>query len=92
MPRNMVMLMPPITARVVAAFFDCGRRKAWTPSAMASTPVRAVAPEAKARSRRKNPRAPIGSSWMPAVAAVGHPVTHLANPSPSVRKTIATNP
>jgi len=32
-------------ASVAAAFFACGRRNAWTPSAIASTPVSAVAPD-----------------------------------------------
>ena len=44
MPRNIVIDIAPITARVVAAFFACGLRKAGTPSAIASTPVNAVAP------------------------------------------------
>ena len=37
--------------RVAAAFFASGRRKAGTPLLMASTPVRATAPEEKARMR-----------------------------------------
>ena len=35
----------------VAAFFDSGFRNAGTPSAIASTPVSATAPDEKARSR-----------------------------------------
>ena len=43
---------------VRAAFRACGRRKALTPFAIASTPVSAVEPEAKARSSTKSPIAP----------------------------------
>ncbi len=38
---------------VVEAFLDSGRWKAGTPLLMASIPVRATAPELKARSRAK---------------------------------------
>ena len=42
------MPIAPISSSVDAAFFDCGRRNACTPSAIASTPVSAVAPEENA--------------------------------------------
>ena len=47
-PRNIVIAIIPITARVVAAFRACGRRKAGTPLEIASTPVSAVAPRENA--------------------------------------------
>ena len=48
---------------VFAAFFASGGLNAWTPLAMASTPVRATEPDAKALRSRKIPSAsvPIGS-------------------------------
>lgn len=49
MPRNMVTARAPIAASVVAALRLLGLRKAGTPLLMASTPVSAVHPEAKAR-------------------------------------------
>ena len=52
-PANIVTAMPPISASVVAAFFDFGLRNAGTPLLIASTPVSAVQPEANARSPRK---------------------------------------
>ena len=51
MPKNAVARITPIHTRVVAAFFDSGLRKAGTPLEMASTPVRATAPEENARMR-----------------------------------------
>ena len=53
MPRNITIDIVPMTARVLAAFFACGRRNACTPSAIASTPVRAVAPDENARAIKK---------------------------------------
>ena len=78
--------------RVAAAFFAWGRRNACTPSAIASTPVRAVAPEEKARSTRKSDSDACASSGSVAVAATGHPPRHLIAPHSSVRPIIATNP
>ena len=46
-PRNMVIEMTPMIPRVLAALCAFGSRKAWTPLAIASTPVSAVDPEAK---------------------------------------------
>ena len=45
--------------RVVRAFFHSGGLKAGTPSEIASTPVSAVHPEAKARASRKAPASPV---------------------------------
>ena len=56
MPRNIVIDITPMTARVVAALRDCGCLNAGTPFEIASTPVRAVEPEEKAWSTTKRPR------------------------------------
>ncbi len=50
--------MNPMNIRVVAAFLDSGRRKAGTPFEIASTPVRATAPELKPLRIRKRPSVP----------------------------------
>ena len=50
--------MMPIHTRVVAAFFDSGRRNAGTPFEIASTPVSATAPDEKPLSRTKMPSVP----------------------------------
>ena len=92
MPRNIVMLMTPSVASVAAAFFDCGRRNAWTPSAIASTPVSAVAPDANARSRTNRLSACTTGSSRSAEAATGHPPMQRTAPTASVRKTMITNP
>ena len=48
-PKNAVARITPIQTRVVAAFRASGLRNAGTPLEMASTPVRATAPEENAR-------------------------------------------
>ena len=53
MPMNMVIEKKPMMARVSAAFFALGFWKAGTPLLIASTPVRAVQPEANARIANK---------------------------------------
>ena len=53
-----VIARTPRMPSVRAAFRDCGRRNALTPFAIASTPVSAVEPEAKARSSTKSPIVP----------------------------------
>lgn len=58
-PTNIVAAIAPISASVVAAFLLFGGRKAGTPLAMASTPVSAVQPEAKARSTKKTSARPV---------------------------------
>ena len=65
--------MPRIVAihvRVVAAFFDSGRRNAGTPLEMASTPVSATAPEEKPRNRMKRLSEP-PASFRPGSALCG---------------------
>ena len=58
MPTNRNSRMPAIHVSVLAAFFDTGSRNAWTPLAIASTPVIAVQPEAKARMRQEDGQRP----------------------------------
>ena len=92
-PRNIGMLMAPISSSVVAAFFDCGRRNAGTPSAIASTPVRAVAPDENALRTSSALIPEKASSSRPAVAAVGHPsVAQSQIPRRSVMPTTTTKP
>jgi hypothetical protein len=55
-------MMVAITIRVFLALTASGARKAETPLEMASTPVRAVVPEAKARRTRKTVTAPTAPS------------------------------
>ena len=55
MPTNSVPRMTAIVISVRAAFLGSGGWKAGTPVAIASVPVRATAPEAKARSRIRMP-------------------------------------
>jgi len=54
--------MPPMSASVVAALRLFGGLNAGTPLAIASTPVRAVHPEAKARSTKKTSARPVTCS------------------------------
>ena len=58
-PRNIVIVSKPRIPSVFAAFFPCGWRKALTPFAIASTPVRAVDPEENARRRMNVVTAPV---------------------------------
>ena len=57
-PRNSEIAITPSTASVVAALRPCGRRKALTPFAIASTPVNAVDPDENAFSSRKRVTVP----------------------------------
>ena len=87
MPRNMVMAMVPMMARVSAAFLACGRRKAGTPFEMASTPVSAVEPEEKARRMTNSPMGPatLASSAAGAIgSADGQPPRHRKSPTPII--------
>src|ERR1022692_1592436 len=74
-PTKIVIATTPSTPRVRAAFFDCGRRNALTPFAIASTPVRALAPDANALRTRKMVTAatPAGIGW--GDTARGHALT-----------------
>ena len=53
MPMNRIARITAIAISVRAAFRDSGGLKAGTPVAIASVPVRATAPDAKARSRMR---------------------------------------
>src|SRR4026208_1803650 len=57
-PMKSVIAIRPIAGGVRAAFFPAGARKALTPFEIASTPVSAAAPEAKAWRRTKRPTTP----------------------------------
>ena len=92
MPRNIVIDIAPITARVVAAFLACGRGTPGTPSAIASTPVSAVAPDENARAMRNSESVCSTSIGRSAVSATGHPPRHSTNPVTRVIPIISTNP
>jgi hypothetical protein len=93
MPRNIVIDIAPMIPRVVAALCALGSRNACTPLAIASTPVRAVDPEANARRTRNSPTTPTSASRStPEEMAVGHsPSRHWMNPVTSIVPTVATN-
>src|SRR6266571_58436 len=57
-PMNSEIAIAPMTSSVRAAFLPGGGRNALTPFEIASTPVRAAAPDAKARSTTNSPTAP----------------------------------
>src|SRR4029450_6859047 len=95
MPKNIVIAMTPMMAKVSAALVACGRRNAGTPFEIASTPVSAGAPEEKALSTAKSPMAvatvaafAIGSTG----AVAGQPPTHWYKPIAIVARIAATNP
>jgi len=73
------MAVIPIHTMVMAAFFDSGGRKAWTPLLIASIPVKAVQPAAKARRmsqiKTKLETAAIGSGTPDAWTSGGAPKT-----------------
>ena len=62
MPASMAEAITPSSSSVVAAFLLLGFWKLGTPLLMASTPVRAAAPEEKARSSRNAPASPTSPS------------------------------
>ena len=79
----------PIRSRVDAAFLLLGLRKAGTPLLIASTPVRAAAPELKARSRRKA-IARVPSCSIPGSGARVKPELSAEGRVPAVRRTMPT--
>ncbi len=83
-PTNIEIDIDPMIAMVAAAFLPCGRRKACTPSAMASTPVRAAEPWVNARRTRSAPSASSTSSGRAAVSASGQPPMQRTRPVRSV--------
>ena len=91
-PTNIAIAIPPRTASVVAALRPCGRRKAFTPFAIASTPVSAVDPDANARSTTKAVTAPVPAARRSGTTACGHPdAAQRATPVPTSRKIDVTN-
>src|SRR6476660_640642 len=79
-------------ASVAAAFFPCGLRNALTPFAIASTPVRAVEPEANASSTTNVVTAPTPAVSGCDTVACGQPVVaHFVAPTPISAKIDATN-
>ena len=83
-------------ASVSAAFRACGRRNAGTPSAIASTPVSAVAPDENARRIANTPiaLAAVAALWIGSTGSVaGHPFRHcIARPTPTRIMIEATKP
>ena len=75
------MLIVPRTASVVAAFRAWGRRKAWTPSAIASTPVNAVAPGGERAEDKEHGHRLVRLERQVAVAATGQPLRHSTRPA-----------
>src|SRR6266404_4715796 len=91
-PTNIVIAIAPRIASVLAAFFPCGLRNAFTPFAIASTPVRAVEPEANARRTTNVVTAPSPAVSGCETVASGQPVVaHLVTPTPINAKIDATN-
>ena len=84
------MAADAISNSVLAAFAAWGFLKALTPFAIASTPVRALEPEAKARSSTKMVTAPVpAGSGLGATACGGDPSRHSTSPTP-ISTSIAT--
>src|SRR5438132_5447119 len=91
-PRKSVIAITPSTPSVVAAFFPCGRRKALTPFAIASTPVSAVEPDENARSTRNTVTAPVPAGiGFGTTACGGWPVIVLITPTTTSANIDATN-
>jgi len=76
------MATDAIISSVLAAFDAWGFLNALTPFAMASTPVRALEPEAKARSSTNSVTAPVpAGSGFGATACGGDPSMHSTSPT-----------
>src|SRR5438876_8087659 len=69
--RNRLIARPAMITSVRAAFLDWGRRNAVTPFEIASTPVSAADPDAKARRTRKTPTVPVPAASTCVFAACG---------------------
>ncbi len=86
-----ISAMPTI---VRAAFLDSGGLKADTPFEMTSTPVSAVQPDEKARSRRKSVMASVAAGAAATTAsalAVAPPHINRKNPTPSIKSSEPMN-
>src|SRR3954466_6673088 len=92
-PTNIAIAIAPSTSSVFAAFRPCGRRDGVTPLAIASTPVRAVDPDANARNTTNAVTAPMPPASGCGAAACGHvPSAQRTRPTPTSAKIDATNP
>src|SRR5262245_28083063 len=90
-PTKSVIAIKPIARSVRAAFLPGGGRNALTPFELASTPVSAEAPEAKACSRTKMPTAPAPAAIGSGACTVGHsPVAQRPTPVPTITNIAAT--
>src|SRR5919198_5121999 len=92
--RNIEIATTAMMASVSAALRDCGRRNAGTPFEIASTPVSAVEPEAKARrtmNRATGPALLATSAIGVTGAAAGQPPTHRTRPTPTMNRIDAMN-
>src|SRR5262249_40478766 len=82
-PTNIAIAIAPRVPRVAAGLRPCGRRKALTPLAIASTPVNAVDPEAKARRMTNVVTMPVPAAIGCGATACGQPLTaHFVTPTP----------
>ena len=87
-----MIAITPMATSVLAAFCDFGGRKALTPFEIASTPVSAAAPEAKARSTTRTPTVPTPVASGSGVVATGQlPARHFPTPVPTRTYMTATN-
>src|SRR5207245_11355187 len=90
-PPNIVTASTHMIDRVLAALRGLGRRNDGTPLLIASTPVRAVQPEAKARNVSSSVKTPptcvVRRSCSCAVLASGRlPVSPLTSPYANIKK------
>ena len=95
MPRNIVIPRAAMIASVSAAFRAWGVGTPGTPSAIASTPVSAVAPDENARRMTSRPiaLAVVAALWIGSTGCVaGHPFRHWTSPTPIRIMIDATNP
>ncbi len=95
-PMNSTIAMPPMSTRVCWAFLIFGRRNACTPFAIASTPVSAEQPDAKARSSSRMKAACVVCSTFCTVYAADSatgalPAATRTRPVTTITKTLATN-
>jgi hypothetical protein len=87
-PMKSRIAIPPMTISVLEAFTACGRRNAGTPFEIASTPVRALHPDANARSTTISPTLPARPTGAASgTCAVGQPDT-----SPRTKPTATSAP
>ena len=87
-----MIAISPRTPSVVAAFRPFGGRNALTPFEIASTPVSATAPLAKARTRRNTVTVPAPAATGFGTVACGQaPVAHFQTPVPTSTYMAATN-